>query len=85
VKGELQMSRSATARITGELLVISAKVRALGHLIESQSSETIPLDIEEINYGIGSLLIDEGEKLRRLYEDLDLEQVRRAQLKKKKD
>ena len=49
--------------IQSSLADISRKVKAMGHLLSRQGSDCPPLDIEDINEGLGKIIMDLGNEL----------------------
>ena len=58
-----------------ELESISAKLRGIGHLIESQRLSEAPVDFEEVHWGIGLILNDLSAQIRFIWVSLDESEV----------
>lgn len=49
--------------VQSSLADISRKVKAMGYLLSRQISGCVPLDIEDINEGLGQIIMDLGNDL----------------------
>lgn len=61
----------------GRLLEASIELRSIAYLIQTQGRPTdVPLDIEDIHYGLGRLLGRLATKIRRISNELDESRLR---------
>ncbi len=59
-----------------------AKLRAIAHLVESESFDAMPLDRDEIQWGIAEIMNISIEKIRQIARDLEESELKRASLHK---
>ena len=71
------------SKASEELRIVSAKIRAISHLIESQRDDlAIPLDIDDIHFGLAELLSELAKRIRSWGVTLEKEQIRRLKNRK---
>lgn len=63
---------------------ISVKVRAMGHLIEYEESDFIPLDIKDIRWGIGLMMTELAVQIKLCANSMEREDMKAARTKKRK-
>ena len=66
-----------------KLRLISVKFRSLAHLIENQNDEFFPDDIEDIRWGLGSLLAELSTQIRDIGRKIESEELRGRKRSKK--
>lgn len=52
--------------LSDSLSLISAKLRAIAHLLESQRQVDLPVDYEDVLWGLGSILTDMSSNIREI-------------------
>ncbi len=57
---------------------VSAKLRAIAHLVETQRPHDPPVDIENVYYGLGILLTELGSEIKRVFSTGEELQIRTA-------
>lgn len=65
------------------LRILSTKLRSIAYLIENHHDQVgDPLDIEEINWGLGMILTDLSQELKTVSIQIGKDEVLRSQRKK---
>jgi len=67
----LPLRRECEFPALSRLELIGAKLRGLGHLIETQRLHDAPIDLNEVQWGIGAILSGLSDEIKAIWRELD--------------
>lgn len=84
MSGKRRRHESKAIDSWGDLETIAARLRGIAHLLEAHRPHDPPIDVEEVQWGIGLILSDLSAQIKAIWISLDEAQARATSNKARK-